>query len=550
MNIIGIQDELLRLEYPKLLPGHDPDIEHYFYLRSTNRDADAIVVYRARLIPRYPNDEFRTWLLRAYRNRDPAFSGLLAKGRQMLALRLLERTKAIIAYIAGKTESLNEKDVYSTIKTAEGILQILPRDRYEAMTVMDRYQRYAETLNLREDAIVKANELVQAYLTDSLSVVQEERQRRSEAERFAREQERQRLVRADYDNYLSQKEKAAAKREQQQHERRIDPRPPAAPKAHPIDLSSIIFSQRDLARIEIPPMRRIEDQVLAYCIKYWNMINDNSFERILFLYSRKYRKKNYDIYMTIRRGRTAKHRDDEILSSILSLLITGYYYSIRGDRYLLRSWNAVKATVEKQAVQTRPGSRPVKTAPAAKAASTQAVPVKTAPVQPKPAVPVKTAPAEAAVPAKAVPPAKAAPMQPVQPVPAKTAPVQPKPAHPTHKPAPQKEKVPEIQTVRQPAVKGSVQDRLKELSGRSYDVYQDRFFTKVRGAIRKVLGKKKGLFANLSEEAENLVYNFLSAHYSDPFMNWEDAAERKRLFDMGFDLPSITPVIDECYKTL
>jgi hypothetical protein len=556
MNITGIQDELLRIEHPRLPPDHDPDIERYFYLRSTNRDADAIIIYRARLVPRYPNNEFRTWLLRAYRSHDPAFPALLAKGREMLALRLLERIKAVIQFIAEKAESLNEKDVYSTIKTAEGILRILPPDRYEAMSAMERYQRYAAALDLRERSVAKANELVQAYLTDNLSVVKEERQRRSEAEHYAREQERQRLIRADYDTYLSQKEKTAGQSGRKDERRSVSR--PAARKAPLIDLSSIVFSQQDLARIEIPPLRRVEDQTLAYCVKYWNMIYDSAFERILFLYSRKYGKKNYDVFMTIRRGRTAKRRDDEILSSIVSLLITGYYYSIKGDAYLLRSWNAVKEIVEKQAAQTRPGaSRPArpsrKAVPAFRPAAPQTMPVKIVP-----AVPVDAATAKTAYPveieptaAPQIPPVNTAPVSQTSPgktpstEPAQSVP-QPKPAQAV--PVPREEEA--NSSARQPAVKGSVSDRLKELSGRSYDVYQDRFFAKSRGAIRKVIGKKKGLFVNLPEEAENLVFGFLRGHYSDPFMNWEDSAERRRLLAMGFDLPSIIPVIDECYKTL
>jgi hypothetical protein len=95
-----------------------------------------------------------------------------------------------------------------------------------------------------------------------------------------------------------------------------------------------------------------------------------------------------------------------------------------------------------------------------------------------------------------------------------------------------------------------VSDRLKQLSGRSYDVYQDRFLSKARVAIRKVLGSGRGLFFNLPEEAEDLVFGFLRDHYSDPYMNWEKSSEKKQLLDMGYDLPSINDVIDECYKSL
>ena len=98
--------------------------------------------------------------------------------------------------------------------------------------------------------------------------------------------------------------------------------------------------------------------------------------------------------------------------------------------------------------------------------------------------------------------------------------------------------------------KGSVSDRLKELSGCSYDVYEDRFLSKARTSIRKVLGTGKGLFFSLPEEAEDLVYNFLRDHYSDPYMDWENSPDRKNLLNMGFDLSSVNPVIDECYRAL
>jgi hypothetical protein len=97
---------------------------------------------------------------------------------------------------------------------------------------------------------------------------------------------------------------------------------------------------------------------------------------------------------------------------------------------------------------------------------------------------------------------------------------------------------------------GSVSDRLRELSGRSYDVYQDRFLSRVRGAIRKVMGSGKRLFFTLPGAAEDLVYNFLKNHYSDPYMNWEESEEKKALEALGFTLDSVLPIIDECYHRL
>jgi len=678
MDITEIQDELLRLEYPKLLPDHDPDIERYFYLRSTGQSRNALDIYKNRIVVRYPDDTFRTYLLRAYRNHEPAFRGLLAKGYRMLGARSLERMKLTILVIAKLAESYNENDVYSTIKAAEEILKLLSPERYEPMSGMDRILRYAKVLDLKVKSITRAADLIGAYVTDSLSVVKKERRRRNEAQRQAEEDIRKALVKADWDSYNYQKKYGAS--------------------SSLIELNSVVFSEADLARIEIPSFTRTEDQVLGYCVKYWNSVNDPAFERILFLYSQKYGKKNYEAYMAIRRGQEAKHRDDEILASVMGVLISGYYYTIHGDLYLQRNWNKIKRAVISQgqqktlsppeAKQGKAKAKPIKkqkdkeqkkkdrpeiarkpvmepgtgirsaaagAEPAGKSGLVPAKPI-TVPKKPKPAEQTKTAiaarpsvqparpiatkpvvspvrsPAQptprplqavAAKPVVARPAAQPVPRpvqavvakpvaqpapRPVQPVAAKppaqpTRPIATKPVVPPVRPSAQPVAAkPAVQPVKpapkpvQPAAakpsvqttgygsapygfspspppgapkgasdrprptvftsktlvkaKGSVSDRLKELSGRSYDVYEDRFLAKARSSIRKVLGSGKGLFFSLPEEAEDLVYNFLRDHYSDPYMDWENSADRKTLLTLGFDLPSIHPVIDECYRTL
>jgi len=587
MDITEIQDELLRLEYPNLLPDHDPDIERYYYLRSIGQSRDAMAIYQNRLRVRYPAEEFRTWLLRAYRSHDPAFRGLLARGYRMLGARSLERVAGVIQTIADLAESFNEKDVYSTIKTVESILKFLPQERYEAVAGMDRFARYANALNLRVKSMTKATELVRAYLTDTLSIVEEERRRRSEAQRQMEDMERQRLVQADWDSYYYQK--------------KFGFRPGL------LDLSTVVFSPDDLARIEIPNFSRVEDQILGYCFKYWNSVEDPAFERILFLYSRKYGKKNYDVYTAIRRGQQAKRRDDEILASIMSVLVTGYYYSIQGDLYLQRNWNVLKNTLAQQKALPSVSSRKkavkqLEAKPQAKQIEDKRSekPKRKPAAKPKPKIvpkapskaifkiapkPVKTVRPAAVVARQAgkAPPASLVPAKPVK-VPYKlkqaqqtkttiVAQAQPKPVRPiavrpekppvkkavaAYKPAPYvsasappsrpKPKVFTNKTLGK--AKGSVSDRLKVLSGHSYDVYEDRFLSKARTSIRKILGTGKGLFFSLPEEAEDLVYNFLRDHYSDPYMDWENSTDRKNLSNLGFDLSSIHPVIDECYRTL
>jgi hypothetical protein len=101
-----------------------------------------------------------------------------------------------------------------------------------------------------------------------------------------------------------------------------------------------------------------------------------------------------------------------------------------------------------------------------------------------------------------------------------------------------------------PSGSGSVSDYLRKLSGRSYDVYHDRFLSKARGAIRKVLRGDRGLFFPVPQEAEDLVFGFLKAHYSDPFMDWAASEERKTLSALGFEVSTMDGVIEECYTNL
>lgn len=517
MNIAAIQDELFRMEYPTLLPDHDPDIERYCFLRSTGRSPEALVIYQNRLKPRYPNEDLRVALLRSYRNRSPLFRKFLAAGYRVLGARALERIRGYIDFIARRMDSYNPRDVYSTIKTAEDVLRLFPRDRYEAVAGMERYVRYAEAMNFRIDPMRRAAELVRAYLNQSLSVVEDERRRREKSRRKALEDERKRLIEADWANYAYQKKYGYS--------------------GPVIDFSVIAFSAADLGRIEIPgALVSVEDQTLAYCVKYWNLIEDSAFERILFLYSRKYGKRNYDAYMALRRGRLGKHRDDEILSSVMSSLVKGYYYSIRGDRYLQRRWTFIKAALNQAPPRQEPGEGEPEPVRAGKAAGKRPRKERRG-VKEKAGLvkggPVKAGPAEKAADGKGR--RKKAPVK--KTLPAKTA--VKKARRRLFQPGPVT-----------PGGGGSVSDRLRILSGRSYDLYQERFLAQARFAIRKVMETGRGIFFNLPEQAEGIIYNFLRDHYADPLMDWEESDERKALSEMGFELPGLNPIIDECYRRL
>jgi hypothetical protein len=563
MNILQIQAELLRQEYPQLLPGEDPDIERYFLLRNSGRSREALALYQLRLRPRYPNDEFRTMLLSLYRRRDPAYRGLQARAYQALGLRCLEKLKRVIVFVADRSDAYNPRDAYSTIKAAELIKQILPRERYEAVAAMERLFRYSLALNLRTQALQRATELIRAYLSDTLAVVDEERRRREEIRKRAMAERRR------------QSEPAPGVRS-----------PKDKPTAFGDLMDAVVFSPADLANIEIPrALVRPEDKTLAFCTKYWNRAEDQAFERLLFLYSRKFGVKNYDVFKAVQRGRQNGKRDDEILAAVMSCVITGYYYSVMGDRYLQRQWAAIKArlasSAENPAAAPASAAKPTASAspsappkPAAPPAAARPAPPAAAPgpVVPPPA-PVSAAKPTAlaspvAPPKSAAPPAAARPAPPAVasgPVVPATAPVSAaKPTASASPAAPPKPAAPPVATRPAPPAaapgpaapaatekpRQSVSERLQELSGRSYDVFQDRFLAHVRSAIRKMLGANRGIFFTVPLQAEDIVFNFLKAHYSDPYMNWEESSERTSLSEIGFELKSLTPVIDECYKML
>lgn len=552
MSIPDILVELLRGEYPFLRPDHDPDIERYFELRAAGRPVDALTLYRSRLIPRYPDAAFRTLILRAYRLRTPEYSLLLERAYELLGKRLMERTKRILKYIALRAESYDAADAYSTIKAAESILAMLPRDRFEAVAALERYSRYARRIDYCAGALSAAEDLVRAYVTESLSVLEEERQRREERKRLAQNEERRLLVERDKSDLEEERRKRLSTAALAPPARRPVLQRRTAP-APIIDLSSIRFSAADLARIQIPPtLTKVEDQTLAYCFKYWNLVADAAFERVLFLYSRKYRTKHYEVYSAIRRGRMAAARDDETLSSVMALLITGYYYSIQGDVYLQRNWTRLKGKLEKPAVPTGISGTAIGRPPLRRRPALQAL---GSPVR-NPGAAVEN-PAAAPVPAVDQAFARQAPV-PAAPRTRRAAPgaegrteYAPPAARPGRRGGGTMASPPRGHHQDPVSVTGgSVSDRLRRLSGRSYDVYRDLFLAKVRPAVRRVLGRDKGLFHTVPVESENLVYEFLRTHYADPYLDWAGSEARSRLAAQGYALESVDPIIEECYRAM
>lgn len=472
---------------------HDPDIERYYYFRSSGKPQNALRIFETRLKPRYPDERLRLALFRTYRSHDPVYRQLITVAYRSLTERSLDRVRRIIIYIDGKIAAYDEQDVYSTIKAAEDILKILPKTRYEAIEGIKRFFRYSQLLNFHVKSMEKAAELVQAYHNESLSAVGNEFRRRETVQGS---------------NSAGDSQHGA--------------------------FSSVTFTPADLSRIEISPsINRVEDQTLAYCFKYWNLVGDSAFERILFLYSRKYGKKNHDVYILIRQGKRAKFRDDEILGTVMSALSRGYYYSVLGDRYLQQQWVGLREILMDQEAEAKEQASARKLA-AQKAAALRG--------PKKQAIAAKKKAAQ-----KKAPVIKAPLPQPGRNVAAMNPAPVPKKRYPRPLPAAAR---PSMAQQVDHTTGGSVSDRLRVLSGRSYDLYRERFLTNARPAIRKVLGAGKGIFFNLPEKAEDLVYNFLRDHYADPYMNWAESKERAELTALGFRLESLNPVIDECFKSV
>jgi hypothetical protein len=255
----------------------------------------------------------------------------------------------------------------------------------------------------------------------------------------------------------------------------------------------------------------------------------------------------------------------------MSVLVTGYYYSIRGDRYLQQQWSVIKLSLEQNFLAASVPSSSAEEAPFSGRAAQ-------APARRSPGGRTKTASGKTAAARKKTasgdrvikkkkkaPPALASKEK-------KAVVRERREAADTSRKIQAERTGPENRKTRAalssltsasqvksrasraaaaiPSAGGSVSDRLRELSGRSYDLYQDRFLAHVRPAIRKNLAAGKGLFFKISEQAEDLVYHFLKGHYADPYMNWKDSEERQALAAMGFSLESLIPIIDECYQRL
>lgn len=498
----SIRREILERVFPDLRYGGDPDVERYFELRAAGRMLDALAVYTGRLKPRYPDDEKRVTLLKLYRLRSPSYHEFLEGLLMERADFIIARLKANIDALAGPLDGVPLKDTYAVLKAVERVARLLPGDETAALAFVGTYDEYAKILSYRYADMTKL-----AYLL-------------SEFYRQARldEDESPDFVE------LSRREAEARRREAEERE-----------KKNFFDLSKIEFDEADVRRIEIPAgLERDEDKVLAYCHRYWAYAGDPGFERIIWLYSKKYGTRHYEVFKAIKTGRERKYSDDDILSLVATTIAERYSYTVRGDLYMQAAWRQIKASLyakPEAAVAAKSAATAARKAAAQKSVATR--------------TPSPRGPASAAAARK--PAARKPAAEPKDPAAALTrAPARRRPA--ALAPAPGR-----ADPALPPRVAGgSISDRIRKLSGKAYDVYREIFLAKLRPHIRfrLVKARTKASAGGELNRAENLVYEFMAANYANPYMDWAASNHKAEITELGFELPSLDGVIEDCYKTI
>jgi hypothetical protein len=642
-----LRRELIVRVFPELRYGGDPDIERYFECRKDGKLGEALQIYNGPLRRRYPDDENRILLLKLYREADPRWREL----QERLVLELadhiaaaFERNIDILLAPIARTDLGN---AFRALNAVEALLRIIPVKGDDAEAFIDRYAGLARLIGYRDGEMGKAQELVREYLAMAKSEAPseydfiarseaiEERRRTAEAARRSREPRRNGQAEESYDFVARSAANAAneAKRKEAEARSRF------------FDLSRISFSEVDRSRIEIPPsVTRREDKVLAYCWKYWELVTDPGFERLVFLYSRKYGTRHYDIFRAIKVGRARRFTDDEVLTAVSTLLSTSYSYSVSGDLYMQAMWRRLKARAEAERAAAaeaaaqrelagkgrraaaeprreprKPGApaarlRPVRTvAPATALATRASAPaispppsragaavtahgprLRTAALDRQPEAPRLTSrprPERPAAPAEALAAEAVAPDQggsaarlaikPEALAQTKPAP-QPRSAasrnpgsvpkassglrslergdagqgatKPAQSLAPRPAPRPALLVQELSTRPGSISERIRKLSGKAYDVYKQLFLTRVREDIhRNLLANRTRafrLFDDSANEAEDLIYAFMSAHYADPYMDWEGSEERRKVEALGYAVPSLDPIIEAWFRRL
>jgi len=509
-----VRELILERVFPELRYGEDPDIERYFDLRASGRMLDAIAIYKSRLRPRYPDDAKRIILLKLYRTHSPAFSeflhGLLSERADEIIMRLCDNIDALVAPLSG----VPMKETYAVLKAVERVARLLPDNADAARIMATTYADYAKLLGHKKAETERVAYLLGEFY-DQASVDED-----------------------TPTDFIAASLASEESRKLREHE---------AEKKNFFDLSRIEFDQSDIKRIEIPAgIERDEDIVLAYCHKYWLRADDPAFERIVWLYSRKYGTKNYEVFKAIKTGRNRKYQDDDILTMVSTTIATRYNYTVQGDLYMQAAWRRIKASLygiaaAQQAIHQAAQRTAEQTGKPE--ADRALAPLKARTTPPKAGQPEARPDAKSAKPQAHKPDTRQATVaQPRQKL------VRAPASAPLQRERPQKDIIPEIKAT------GSISDKIKRLSGRAYDVYREIFLSKVRSHIHTALAKGRlkpgATFGDDSNKAENTVYDFMERNYANAYMNWQVSEHRTRIRELGFDIENLDDIIESCYRKI
>lgn len=526
---------ILKIEFPNLSFEEDADIERYYQLRKDGYQKEALNIYNSALKRKFPDDATRIRLLHFYRSRDPGFSVLLRQCLISMADLFIERLTKNIDFLTRDTGKLNINDAYSVIKTTENLISSLSPSRHEAVAKAERYTLYARLLKYKEPLMEKTALLIRQYVNESVDSVETLKQEQSRAKRAEEERKK------------------------------------AAGTKPLFDLSKIHFSKEDIKRIEIPGnITREEDKVLAYCTKYWTKVNDAAFERTIFLYSRKYNTKHYEVFQEIKFGRLSKRRDGDILTNVLGTITTGYFYSVQGDIYLQNMWRRIREQagfVSKPEPETAPPlkqeAKPEKDrkTKAPKAAKNKKRNGKSGKKPAKKSLEKNRLKSSAKKRTAETPDKKKDKItgniilnqEVIKKAPGMTA---EKPAAIKIQSYIPKDKRGSIvfTSPKGKRPEASISDYIKNLSGKSYDVYKDLFMSSIVPFIRKSIERNPEVpirfFGSSIGKAEETVYKFLTENYDNPFLDWNSSEEKKKLDKMGYRIDSVYNIVSQWFKSL
>ena len=527
MEITELEKQVLKQEYPQVSFSDDLDIERYFELRKTGHLNEALSLYNGKLKRKYPDDSMRYELMSSYRQRSYRFQELLTANLINLAQKTIMQIKQVIVFITERTANLDTNDVYNVVQECEKIVSAVSSDRFASISFTEKYARYADTIGFKQAAMKKSAELIRLYVTDTLSSVKAYRDEQAEI------LSRQKRERAAY-------------------------RPPKT-----FDFSKIVFTKEQIDAIIISPdIKRVEDQVIAYTLKYWPVYADGGFENIVLLYSRKYRTNNFNIFQAIKIGRFRNWKDEEILQAVLLNLVNGYYYSISGDLYLQREWARVKVSIEpvkkkEELIDKTSDAETVleKKVNQKKEKKTHDKKAKTEELNLENKLQNKKSLSDKKMDELKKPKLEKNKLKNEE---LKNDKVKNDSIKKENFVEIQKEESNSASYFERPKLEmnpsGSISEMIKTMRGDKYQIHKGLFFEGIRPSIRKVLEKsavqKISMFGNDQNNAENYIYDFFDQNYDNPYQNWGISEQRVQVLKLGFDIKSLEPIIADWIKGL